>query len=83
MANHYKMEGPERVVTDIVAASQTALWRVEGPAGTIAGSATAQLSGNTFTFVVLQTEEPELANVTSSSKFIWRTAYQYGGLGDR
>ncbi len=83
LANHFKMEGPERVVTDIPSAAQTALWRVEGPASTIVGGATTTISGNTFTFVVLEAEDAGLVTVQPTSKFVWRTAYQHGGLDDR
>ncbi len=84
MTNHYKVQGPERVVTDIVTASQTALWRVEGAVGTIIGGATATISDNTFTFVVLEMEDASLMGVQpSTSRFVWRTGYQYGPIGDR
>jgi len=82
-AKHYKMDGPERMVTDVIGATQTDLWRIEGAAGTIAGSLDATLSGNTFTFTLDAGEDAGLDMVQASSKFVYRTAYQHGGLTDR
>jgi hypothetical protein len=82
-AKHYRMDGPERIVTDVLAATQTDLWRVEGPVGTLVGSVDATLAGATFTFTVEGDEDPGLANVESSSGFVWRTGYQHGGVGAR
>lgn len=82
-AKHYKRDGPERTVTDLVTATMNNLWRIEGPVATIVGLADVTLSGSTFTFAIDSDEDDGLDLVTPSSKFVWRTTYQYGRLGDR
>jgi hypothetical protein len=82
-AKHFRTAGPERI-GDALSNTQQDLWRIDGPAGTIAGSVDASVSGATFTFTVEASEDPDLANVTDASQSAWTTFHQFGpALGDR
>lgn len=76
-AKHYRFDGPEKELPPLMG-TQNALWRVQGPAGTLTGLIEATLVDTTFTFTVDIDEEAGLEEVTESSRMIYFTSYQYG-----
>jgi hypothetical protein len=84
-ATHSRQNGAAEIVTgDILSVTQEDLWTVQGNAEFASGDITASLSGNTFTFSVLVSEDPGLADVTDVGQSTWITSSVSGsGLSDQ
>jgi hypothetical protein len=76
-AKHFKMDRAP-VTAAILDVAQVDLWLEFGAGGSIAGSADARISGNTFTFVVDEDEDPDLVNIVNPKQSSYTTFHQLG-----
>ncbi len=74
-ATHFK-EDREPRFADPISVLQSDLWRREGAAGSITGSASLALAGNTITLTTDDDEEPDLALIVGKAQAAYVTQFQ-------
>ncbi len=78
---HFK-SGAEVVSGDLLSQTQQSLLQVDGALSTVVANADVTLTGNAFTFIIDESEGPDLPTVVNPAQSSWHTFERFGATTD-